>query len=206
MPEILPHPVFSDPHIRMLRLCGRLQSDDAEILAAVAELGDMSHVFGRGEGDDAEYFALFGGSSESGDKKHVHLDIVRGSYFEKSQPPKLTSTEQAVTSLWARFFWQRVHVAVTGRFTASSREFTSDSMIARLSTPQNAGGVEIRQTGSKYEFSAGPLDGFDWSLSVKTEIVRTNIKMTIDDVIDEGYPKRMYDQAVGVFRGLLGDK
>jgi hypothetical protein len=184
-----------------------LETDDAQILAAVEAIGSGVLTFVHGEGDDAEYFGLFGGSSEDGDKKHVHLDIVRGSYFEEVKPPKMTSNESAVFTALMRFRGQRVHVAVTGRFNAPLADFAPDSVVAKLATRQDIGGIELRQTGAAYEFSAGPFDGWNWSLSSKSERVSANMRLTVDEVIDETYPKRAYELVTRAFRtAILGGK
>lgn len=203
MADSFAHPIFNDPHTRMLSLCGRLETNDQAILSVVEGLGDRVLIFCHGEGDDAEFFGLFGGSSENGDKKHVHLDVVRGSFFEGEERPSVTNTEGEVADIWAKLFGQRVNVAVTGRFLAPLADFAPDSVVRKLADPQDVDGIRIRQTAASYEFTGQHLQGFNWSLSTKTERVRVVVRLTLDEVINEAYPKKLYDQAIRIFKTAI---
>jgi len=203
MPNEFQIPVFLDWHARMLRLCGRLETDDAAKLGLVEAMGKTRFTFTAGEGDDAQYFVLFGGSTENGDRKHVHLDIVAARHLPP--PPKNFVVDEArLRQTWASFLGERVSVAVTGRFACKLEDVPETSFVKSVRLTAKRGDLELEQTGADFTVKtpAGSVEGFGWHVADNGTELWFEVEFTVTETIDPTYATRLYARANSLFRSL----
>lgn len=201
-------PELSDPHARMIRACGAINTEDKALLSKMKRLAksdDYVTKIGRGKNDC--YAVLFGGA-ETRRGLHIHVDIARPSYFG-DDPPKVTHTRSDLEEVLGWFAGLEVKVGINARYLAKSSEIPEKSFV-RISMVRamrdESDEVQIVQNGASFAFKNAPVDAINWFVTrvgKPEEKTRVELIATRTLKLNDKYLPRIFAEMDASFVGLV---
>jgi len=179
-------PNLTGSRCRFLRACGRLRTDDAQIIEQIAELSNRKHIVAS-YGDESPKWTIvfFCGGSGEGCNKHVHIDLIAPGHFSKIPPVTNSLTEtQAVLE---RFANQPIDVRANAIFIVPLVELPERGIIrgSRIEVEQDD--LAIKQSGGKFTITRGPVEEIEWKTSREPNHVQVEMEVNATGVFDNEF-------------------
>lgn len=118
-----------------------------------------------------------------GSQAHLHLDLVRESFFPKKKVPRVNSTIEAIQEILVEFSGKEVKQMVRGIFVVNRSAVPEKGMIRSLAFETRIGDVGVKLHGARLGISGAPIDSVSWdeengdeiSIRLQSPIVPTAI-------------------------------
>lgn len=206
MPQILQSLVFNDPYSRALLACGRLRTEDKSLLEIVAGVGERRIVTRVGTEPHAEYVTFFAGGE--GGANHVHVNVMRSSYYQDGEPPKLSEDAGEVGRILHQLYGQQIGVWVTGRFIVPLKDVPPTGLIKTTRIRAEVGGLKIRQNSASFKVEGGPVKAVSWSFEKaedgsRRNNVRIQLELLVDAQLDDRYLATLQAVSFGAFKNIV---
>ena len=192
-------PTFENSRCQGLTACGMLQTKDKDLIRWIdARKNEAIVAHYKASGEPALIRVVFGGTTDC----HVHIDVLKRSFFLNRPVPKRTTPLAEIQIALAHVSGEQIIVESRSRFFVSINDLPRKGIARATSFVVKQDNLSIKMTGARFSIQGAPIQEINWFYRDKDSI-GVDLEAVVSTTIQDDYLTSLLEMAETAFREFV---